>query len=1101
MEIPGLSARWRTSLCLGLLVAFLAFPSLIFSQFSSSIQGIVTDPTGAVVPNAKVQLRSLATEVVRSSTTGSDGIYHFVSLGPGRYEVKVTAVGFSAVAVTVDLITGQTLNVPIALKLATQTQAVVVTGQPPLLNTAETRSQETLGNVAISKLPLGERSLFPVMALTPGVVGLGTDLLSNLGTSTANFGPQMTFDLSANGRGPSGNMYVLDGLDVSSVVCNGCVNLEPNPDSIQEVSVQTNTFSTEYARGSGLQVLMNTKAGTTRYHGDVNDYFTYQGLWAGTEFVHNYAPFHTNNGSAAVGGPIWKKHNLFFFASTELLRSLTATGNQSITYESPQFVNLAKQNFPNTVGTNLLTSYPPSRATTAGVALTAASVFPSTCGTAATANIPCSLPMVDRGIFNASDYTNGTQYSFRIDKYFSKDRIYGSFYHTSLNTGGPVARPGLETTNPYGSQSIQVNETHTLSPDALNEAAFGFDRPWGNSAATGKFSVPGISVTGMNTGFSPTFIQGNYAQPNYHWRDVLSLIVGAHRLKFGYDGTRANEYDWRGPTYAHPNFVFTNLLNFVEDSPYSESQLSYSPLTGQSSPAVYFRTSFLHGAFVEDTWKATRRLTLTYGLRWDDFGNPFHHDMPGLPGNFYLGSGTTFDQQVANGSVIQTSHLLTHAMVAFSPRVGVAWDPTGTGKWVIRGGFGVYHDWLTLGASTDGVSTNPPAFLVPTFLTGTTTPPIFALGTSDTSPFGYPYPSLPATGLDDHGGLVGRQVNITATDPNVNASYIYIYTATLERALARNLVASVSYGGSRGTGLLTGSDNNGLQSFGNDINRFAGDLIVNNNVFTRLNPSFGTIKYSSNQSRSTYNAVTVALKGNWSNRGFLTAAYTRSSAWDNAETYPNFLLTNQYWGPSPHDAPNRFSLTGSYFVPSLGGNNAFVNRLTGGWELASNTIFQSGYPFTVYTSAHFAPIFNSAGQVVGERAGGGDYNADGVNFDFPNIPSTGYSQPHSRQAYLNGLFPVSAFTMPAMGTEGNELSNRFCGPNFADEDLALIKNNRITERLGLQFRFEFYNLSNRPNLFTSSTSGVVEDLSNGNFGRATTQHNPRYLQFALDLTW
>jgi hypothetical protein len=251
-----------------------------------------------------------------------------------------------------------------------------------------------------------------------------------------------------------------------------------------------------------------------------------------------------------------------------------------------------------------------------------------------------------------------------------------------------------------------------------------------------------------------------------------------------------------------------------------------------------------------------------------------------------------------------------------------------------------------------------------------------------------------------------------------------------------------------------------------------------------------------NQAKATYNAVIVTVKGNLGKRGYINASYTRSNAYDNGSIYPTATLTSQYWGPSPYDAPNRFSMTETYFVPSPGRNNAFLNRLTGGWELSSSTILQSGYPFTVYTSDPFEPIFNAQGQVGGMQPGSGDYNADGHNYDFPNAPSTGYSQPHGRQAYLSGLFPASAFGIPAMGTEGNELSNRLRGPGFAVTNFGLIKSNRIKERVDLQLRFEFYNLFNRPNL-----TGMVSDLSSASFGQATSQYNPRWVQFGFNLVF
>jgi hypothetical protein len=1088
--------RKRNNLVLILVTAFLAVPRFGFGQFSSSIQGIVTDPSGAVVPGATLQLKSLDTGVVRTSNAGSDGVYHFVSLGAGRYEIRASAKGFSDEVVTSDLTTGQTLDLPITLKVSTQVQAVEVTGQAPALDTAETRSQATMENVALNTQLMAERSLFPLMTLAPGVVGLGTDLLSDEGASTANFSPQTTFDMSANGRGPGANMYVVDGLDVTSNICNGCVNLTPNPDSIQEMTIQTNTFSVEYGRYTGIEAMMTTKSGTDKYHGKASDYFNYQGVWAGTEFVHKYAPFHTNDASFTAGGPIPIKHDFFFFASYEPLRSLTATGNQTITYEDPQFVNFAKTNFPNTLGTQLLSSYPPSAATTTGVVSTAANIFPTSCGTAAAANIPCSLPMVDSGIFNASDYLNGNMYNVRIDKYFAKDRIYGNFYRMDMHNGGPVIRPAFTTTSPHFVDSLQVNETHTFSPTVLNEAAFGFNRVEGHLNATGLFEVPSVSVVGVGTGLGIGFADGDFVQHNYRWRDVLRLVRGKHTLEFGYDGWNGDDLAFFAPPYGHPSFTFTNLLNLVEDLPFSESGLSYNPLTAQPQLGQYMFGMTTNGAFAQDTWKATSRLTLTYGLRWDDYGNPYPKSGTVLA-NFFLGPGANFNGQVANGFMIQRSNEFNHSPMPFSPRIGLAWDPVGNAKWVIRGGFGVYHDWTTLGADENELKGNPPGWVVPNFLTGTTTPPMFAMGTSNTFPYGFPYPSFTATGLSDHGGLIGEQPSVGAVDPNVSAPNTYNYTVTLERALGRSFAASVGYAGSHSTGLLSGSDGDGLQSYGTDINHFAGDLIVNDDVLHRLNPSFGSITYNFNQSKAAYDALIVGVKGNFGKRGYINASYTRSRSWDNASIYPTPIMTSQYYGPSPTDAPNRFSMLATYFVPSLGRNNAFLYRLTGGWELSESTVLQSGYPFTVYTSAPFEPIFNSTGTaVIGEQPGGGDYNADGDDYDFPNAPSTGYSQSHGRQAYLSGLFPASLFGIPALGTEGNELSSRFRQPGFALTNFGLTKSNRIKERLDLQFRFEFYNVFNRPNL-----TGMVSDLSSASFGQATSQYQPRWVQFGVSFVF
>jgi hypothetical protein len=1084
----------RTASVLVLILAFLSACGVAQAQFSGTLQGVVLDPSGAGVVGAKVTLTNPATNVVEAATTDAGGNYRFLSLAPSHYQLRVTANGFAESTVELDLMTAQLLVLPINLVLSSQATSVTVSSTAPILDTGDSRSQMTLNTGELTALPLPGRNLIDLIAVTPGVEGTGTVAYGSPGSAVDNFSTETQIDASANGRGSVANMFIIDGLDITSNVRNGVLNVVPNPDSIQEVSIQANTYSVEYGRVSSIQMIMTTKSGSDQFHGNASDYFTYQNLWSGTEFVHDYAPFHSNNISATIGGPISRRHHAYFFFAIEPLRSSTSTGNTLQTWEDPQFVSWAKQNFPNTIGTQLLTKYPPSNGTVTAVAQTAAQIFPGTCGTAATSFIPCSLPMIDDGVFNSTNYRNGLQYNVRGDKTFGRDRIYGNYYNTTLDTGGGTLRPGLGTTNHYYTHSVQFNETHTFSPDLLNEASFGYYHVVGIAPETGTFSIPVVSVVGQSAGLGDGFAAGDFYQHNYHWRDVLTYIHKNHDVKFGYDGWKGDDAGiFQGP-YSQPNFTFTNLLNLAQDLPYSETSLAFNPLNGQPYKANYGYAGNTTGLFAQDTWKTTRSLTLTLGLRFDDMGNP--HNILGNPlANFVLGPGQTYDQQVANGVMVETPTAFNHAPLSWSPRAGVAWDPTHDGKWVVRGGFGVYHDWVNIQNALGLQSFNPPSFVIPTFLTGTTTAPVFGVGTSNTYPFGFPYPAFPTIGLDNKGGLVGEQIGVGGMNPNLKAPNTYNYTVTLAHQLGRNFVLNAGYSGSHSTQLLIGSGQVTTVEYGQDINRFAGDLIENNDVLTRLNTSFGSITYGNNGATATYNAFIVGLTGRLGTRGFVTTSYTRSSSTDDTQ----LCATIEYQlcrGPSNWDAPNRFSLVWGYTFPTLNDKNRLLESLTGGWGFASTTILQSGLPYTVYTSAPFEPIFNAGGHVIGMAPGSGDYNADGYNYDFPNAPSTGYGTSTSRKAYLNGVLNASDFGIPQMGTEGNELFNRFRGPGFAETDFALLKDQQITERVKLQFRTEFYNLFNRPNL-----TQVDGDLADSTFGRVTGQTNPRWIQFGLNLSF
>lgn len=1068
-------------------------PALCFAQFSGSIQGTVEDPTSATVANASVQIENINTRVSQTGTTDNSGNYRFVSLAPGTYDVTVSAPGFVKTRTSITLETAQNLDVPFRLTVASANTTIEVTAAPPVIDTADSRNQETIRTQELAAVPLSGRNMIQLIAVAPGVTGLGVAASGSPGSAVDNFSTETQVNASADGRTGNGNMFIVDGLDVTSNIRPGVINLIPNPDAVQEASIQINTFNVDYGRASSIQMTMTTKSGSNQFHGLASDYFSYQGFWAGTEFAHNYAPFHSNNISANIGGPIVSKRRFFFFFDIEPLRESVSTGNSMITYEAPQFTAFAQSAFPNTLGTKLLASYPASGATTLSVSQTAAQLFPGTCGAAATVFLPCSTPVIDTGVFNATNYRNGLQWNVRIDKYWNKERIYGTFFRTTLNTGGPVARPAFTSTSTYSTDSAQVNETHTFSPTTLNEAAFAFLRVEGISPASGDFSVPVVNVTGINQGFGNGFALGDFVQHSYHWRDVLDHVAGNHTLRFGYDGWHGDDLAYFAPVREQPTFQFNNLLNLVEDDPYSETGLSYNPLTGQPEPGNYGYEETTAGIFAQDTWKIKPNLTINYGLRWDDYGNPYPYLKGTNLSNFYLGSGSAFAQQVASGVMKKVNNVFTRPVNGWAPRVGIAWDPSKTGKWVIRGGWGVYHDEPTLGNDENGLNTNPPGYVIPTFYSnGATSPPAFAFGSSNKPPFGFPYPSLGSTTLTPQGGLANQQLSVGGIDPHLVAPTTFNYAASVAHKLVGPLVASLWYQGSHTYNEIWGYGNTGNTSYGFDVNRFSGDLInCACTSPTRLNSSFGAITYAKNGAKANYNGLVVDVSARF-HGDFVEAAYTHSSANDDTQSYPTVNIA-QYYGPSSFDAPDRFSLLWNLELPGLSHGAGLIGRLLSGWSISGTTILQSGTPYTVYTNAPFNPIIQS-GVVTGLAPGSGDYNADGFNLDYPNV--TNYTTPTSRQAYLNGVFAAANFPMPTLGSEGNEKVNRFWNAGFAETDAALLKETTLFERLKLELRFEAYNVFNRPNL-----QGVDANLADGTFARVTAQYNPRWLQVGARLSF
>lgn len=1115
------------------------FATAAYAQFSSNLQGVVMDSTGAVISGATVTLTNTDTGVSQLATTGQQGDFRFVSVAPGPYEVTTSAKGFGPHKVSVRLQTEQTLNLPFILSLSSQSQTVEVTDQAPVLDTVETRNQLTIGTDELDALPLPGHDQLGLVTLAAGVTGLGTLSGGQNAQSNDNYAAETQVTASANGRSSTGNMFVVDGLDITSNITPGVLNLVPNPDTIQEATVQVNTFNVEYGRSSSIVEVMTTRAGTNKYHFLLSDYYSANWLSARTEFqpreTFTMLPFHSDNISATAGGPVpWLKET-YFFTGWEPLLSLTQASSQ-ITVEDPAFTTWAQQNWPNSIGVKLLAQYPSVNVSRTGVASTGSSLFGTACGTATAANIPCALNVVDNGVFNATNFRNALQYNVRLDKYFSKDRMYANYYRTSLYTGGPSVRVDHGSPQQYLVRSIQANETHTFNNHLLNEAAFGFLRMDGLISPNGPFHIPIVSVTSAwSTQLGVSKAHENYIQHHFGWKDDVSYVRGPHEIKLGYEGFHGDNLTYFGQWDSQPNFSFQNVAGFVQDQVYQETGLSYNLLTGKEAGLAsgsYQFTGNTTGIFAQDNWKVNRKLTLTYGLRWDNFGNPSPENGT-IEANFFYGPGSTTLQQIASGSVKQVNQAFNNSMKAWSPRAGVAYDLTGSGMWVIHGGFGLYHDWVTLG-NVQNEFANPPAPAGVTFQSNTSgTPPIYSVGTSDTWPFGFTYPTLPAGSLNSQGGITGQQINIAGNDPNLKASNTMNYTVTLERGLGRNFSVAAGYTGAHSNNLFTDFAGHTTNAYyGVDINNFPGSLIQNNGSLVRLNTSFGTIRYTVNGPTASYNAFIAEFKGRFLRGGFIDTSYTRSSSHDDAGTYPtvpsNSGNYSQYWAPSNWDVPNRISLEVAYELPHLAHGPAFLHHVTDGWKPSAITILQSGQPFTVLNGAVYpkngvypTPSAACGLPANGVTSGAGDYNADGTNSDLPNIPSYGYSIPTDRNHQLGrnanlssipvttttgttscptpgftGVFNLlTDFTIPTtLPSEGNEVINGYRSPGYANTDFALLKNNRIREFANLQLRLEIFNLFNRPSLGALSGS-----TTSSSFGKSTSQYNARFLQLGAKL--
>ncbi len=1086
-----------------LAVLLLAYGSLAEAQFSAQLQGTVLDQTRAVVPGATVTLANAETGVSQTTVSDADGGFRFPNLAPGTYQVKVEMAGFQTVTVDAEVLTQQTANVQVVLDTATAAEVVSVTGASPPIDVADSRVHATYREEALRELPFQGRNFLGLMAVAPGVTGRGAVGGGAPGDAPDNFSTEKTVDVSANGRNSGGNQFIMDGLNMTSNIIQGVANLSPNPDAIQEMAIQTNTFSVTEGRASSVNVAITTKSGSNSFRGTGSYIFTNETFWARPFFrTTAFDPFYKHDLSATIGGPIFRNRT-FFFSSIQPLRSRLTNADQVQTYESPEFVAWARQNFPNSLGTRVLTEHGMENVVTTGLLRSARDIFGDACGTAAARNIPCDLPMVVEGRFKPSPFRNGLQWNTRVDHNMSggRDRIYGNYFRTTLDAEVTAVRAGYGTSNKNVSDAIQLNWNRTITPSLVNEFGFGSLRVEGNSGTDPNLpmNVPNINIGFQNTGLSPTWGPGTFIQNNYNWKNVVTWVKSAHLLKFGFQAWSGDDDARFSPVRSRPTFDFDNLLQLVTDDPREQRDVAYDPLTGQSAPGGYRHLMNTFGAFVQDDWKVRPNLTLTMGLRWDDYGDITRdRDKTISFANIFPGPGSTNDERFAAATVQSVDSIYGRRLNRnFSPRVGFAWDPSNEARLVIRGGAGLYKDWIPLGEA-NRITGNPPGLAFPVFRRGEAVGPIFSLGTQKTYPFGYTLPTLPSNQLTPDGGLVGTRLGTGGIDREIDPADTLIYSMGVERQLPLGLVGGVTYSGSRTW--------NGI--IGTDFNRTPGDLL--DGTLNRLNPNFASMYYEFNGNEVWYNGLILNVRRNFTGRTSFQSSYTLSKVEDlgQAGTRINrdatFQLVSQnfydrYKAVADHDRRHRFSFAGSLHLPSFSGGNAVSRALFAGWMISGIGIFESGPPINIVNRGAFVALRDANGGFLGYGPNSGDYNADGFNYDYPDAPTRDFSGSHSRDEYVAGLFTAADFPRPAPGTLGNLPRFAYRGPGFAQLDLGFVKHTpfpAVGTRGRLQLRVDAFNILNRVNL-----GNVNGNLNSATFGRSTGTSQPRVVQFGVRVSY
>jgi hypothetical protein len=1102
----------RSLIGLVALLFLLALSSLsAWAQYESAIEGTVTDPSGAVVPNATVAAKDTETAITRSVQTSSAGNYRIDALPAHLFEISVSAPGFkTTLQQNIRLEGKQTKQVNFTLELGTASTEVTVTAAPAAVETSEARVSSQINERRVENLPMVGRNFYSLVVLTAGIVGLPAGGGQAYAQASGDiFSAEYGVAIQANGQRPESNSYLIDSASANGSPRGGVVNMDPNADSVQEVRVSVNNFSAEYGRNSSAVTNVVTKSGTNDIHGTLGFFHTDNDLTAGNIFqaqtivrydgsTNRIPVFQRNEGNWSLGGPI-RKDRTFFFASMDFLRSGAGT-TQVGTVLAPDLINYLKANYPNNKSTFLATSFPPI-GTPVGVAATAGSVAGSSC-TGSTAistpigTLPCNFPITENLSSSYTNPRNGRQWNIRLDQNWrnGKDRLYGNWYRTSRQaTFATSIYPAFTMPEPEYGEMFNLNFTHLFSPALLYEGSLTVTRVRGDVDLSGShpeipnINVPGLTAYGM--GFSgPTFIQ-----TNGEWRNVLSWNRGKHAFKFGVNTTHDDGWGSGaqfGGEYSRYFYRFTNLFDFALDNPVEESHYGFNPTTG-GQIGYSFLPVFSHwGAFVNDDWKVKSNLSVSLGLRYDLFGVPYEQHKPkGLFSRIVFGSGSDFASRIANASMIQGAPLLGSDKNNFAPRIGIAWDPTGKGKMSVRAGWGVFYDRFS-GQFFHDCCVQLPLFAVITanaFIPGPK--PVYGFGTSKTAPYGYPPMTGITVGVDPKGGALGAKSGLQPWDPNLRVQYSENWFIGIQYAFTNNWVVEGNYVGSGGHKLYQGYD----------VNRFDGDLL--DGTLDRLNSSFGSIDYGQSNGASAYTGGNFSVKKRFSRGLDFQAAYTVGKAKDSASSYGTGLtmvdMSNLKLNYGLSDFDVRHKLAASFVYDIPGPKTGFLSKLAGGWQAGAIVILQKGGPYSVLCTDAFVPIKDESGKIIGNS--GCDYNADGFNADYPMTPSFGRFKSGNKQEFLNGIFTRSDFPVPGLGQEGDLGRNSYIGPGYINTDFNLVKNNKIPwfwkdEAASIQIRGEFFNLFNNVNLQNPDGG-----LSDGTFGKSTSVYPARNIQFGLKI--
>jgi len=1033
-----------------------ALGSNIFAQSTASLNGTVTDATGAVVANAKVVATNQATGVESATQTDTAGAYLYSSLPIGTYRIQVTAAGFQSSIISnlkLEVATAVTQN--IQLKVGEAAEKIEIVADAALVDTTTTGVGQVINDKVVQEIPLNGRHFTDLSLLTTGTVTPPAN-----GFLSAPLRGQGSFGINTAGQREDTTNWLVNGINLNDNVQNQ-ITFQPPIDTLAEYKIDNSTFPAQYGRNAGAIVNLATRSGSNDYHGELFEFFRNSYLDARNFFnptltstgaPNPQAPFKRNDFGASFGGPI-KKNKVFFFLAYEGLRQ-----HQSLTVASTRVPSQNERAAVTSPGIQkLLTLIPAANLVGSGIATDPATFNAFTGG--ALANVSLNQGSAD------------------IDVQLSdRDRIHGYYVvqkdlRQEPTAGGAIAAnlPGYGDTRDGLRHLMTLSEDHVFGPSLTNTVRLGFNRihltftpnalldpaafnitmPAGAPVASG---LPFINI-GNALGFGgPTGEPQGRGDTTGVLNDDVSWLKGRHTFYFGGEIRRAynnniafnvGSFTYNATGGAGGPSAMQNFLN--------DAASAFTVQLGSGNDKILQPS---YDAFAQDSFKWRPNFTVNLGLRYAWNSTPSE-----ATGNF-----TQFDP--TTGTLIPASKPYHTNNKNFQPRVGFAWDPFRDGKTSVRAAYAIMTQDPTTNIVT-GLSGNPP----------------FAIPISVSSGI--------ITVENPGASLAGTSLGPAAINPNFNDMYAQDWNLTIDRQLTSSMGLSVAYVGMKGTHLqLTQNINqplvtNGVYGSTRPFPTLPASSAILPAQCTAPHPActFGTINQVNSGGNSNYNALWVTVNKHFSHGLQFLSSYTYSKSLDynSLSTGETYIIQNAYnprgdYGPSEFDVRHRFVLSGFYQLPFHG------NRLVAGWEVGTVFQAQSGNPLNPTTSITTPISLTVRPNVTGPIKVTGD------PFDWFG-PIATFAAEFASPCVAGVCHP------------GNLSRNAVTGPGFVNTDFSVIKNTKVTEKVNVQFRGEMFDIFNHPNF---GNPGLTFSPTSTTFGKITSTRFPtgdfgsaRQIQFAL----